>query len=41
LHVTLHSTGHELKIVAMVLTGPDGERHILSHDQSPPSERSD
>lgn len=35
LHVTLHSSGHDLKIVAMVLTGPDGERHILAHDQAP------
>lgn len=41
LHVTLHSSGRDLKIVAMVLTGPDGERHILAHDQVPVTEQSD
>jgi cytochrome oxidase complex assembly protein 1 len=30
LHILLHSSGHEMKIVSMVLTGPDDERYNLT-----------
>lgn len=30
LHVTLHSAGGDMKIVSMVLTGPDNERYNLT-----------
>lgn len=37
LHVMLHSTGGDMKIVSMVLTGPDNERYNLTASQSVPS----
>jgi hypothetical protein len=30
LHVVLHSAGHDMKIVSMVLTGPDDQRYNLT-----------
>jgi hypothetical protein len=30
LHILLHSSGHEMKIVSMVLTGPGEERYNLT-----------
>ena len=37
LHVMLHSAGGEMKIVSMVLTGPDNERYNLTAPQTGPS----
>jgi hypothetical protein len=37
LHATLHSDGTGMKIVSIILTGPDGTRYNLTEDtQSPP-----
>jgi hypothetical protein len=36
LHVLFHSGGHDMKIVSMVLTGPDEERYNLSGSGPPP-----
>jgi hypothetical protein len=30
LHIMLHSSGHKMKIVSMVLTGPDEQRYNLT-----------
>lgn len=35
LHILLHSSGHEMKIVSMVLTGPGEERYNLTAVPSP------
>ena len=40
LHVTLHSQGEGMKIVAMVLTGPDGTRYNLTNNTVTPSSSS-
>lgn len=37
LHVMLHSTGGNMKIVSMVLTGPDNERYNLTASGTTPS----
>ena len=37
LHVMLHSAGGDMKIVSMVLTGPDNERYNLTASQTQPS----
>jgi hypothetical protein len=38
LHVVLHSAGHEMKIVSLVLTGPDEQRYNLTGvGAAPPS----
>jgi hypothetical protein len=37
LHVMLHSAGGDMKIVSMVLTGPDSERYNLTASGSVPS----
>jgi hypothetical protein len=38
LHVVLHSAGHEMKLVSLVLTGPDEQRYNLTGaGTSPPS----
>jgi hypothetical protein len=37
LHVMLHSAGGDMKIVSMVLTGPDNERYNLTASQTVPS----
>jgi hypothetical protein len=40
LHVMLHSSGHEMKIVSMVLTGPDDQRYNLSGAKAAPPSNS-
>ncbi len=37
LHVMLHSAGGDMKIVSMVLTGPDNERYNLTTSEAAPS----
>ena len=37
LHVMLHYAGGDMKIVSMVLTGPDNERYNLTASQTQPS----
>jgi hypothetical protein len=40
LHVTLHATGGTMKVVTMILTGPDGTRYNLTNNTLTPSNSS-
>ena len=40
LHVTLHATGGAMKVVSMILTGPDGTRYNLTDNTLTPSNTS-